>query len=244
MLRPSALVPLLAALLSGCAAAGPRVHEITPDLRVEELRPGLWLHTSWGVVDGTRYPSNGLIVQEGDSLVLVDTAWGEPATERLLQWVESELAAPLRGAVVTHWHDDRTSGIPALRRRGVPVRAHPLTVRLTAEAGRAAPDALEGLDAPGSAVGAGGVEVFYAGPGHTPDNVLVWVPAAGALFGGCAVRERAATSLGNTADADLREWPRSIERALERYGSASIVVPGHGTPGGAELLTHTRSLFR
>lgn len=246
MKRASALLPLLAAaLLAGCATAAPRVREISPDLRVEEIRPGLWLHTSWGVLDdGSRFPSNGLVVEAGDSLVLIDTAWGEPETERLLAWIDTAFAAPLRGAVVTHWHDDRTAGIGALRRRGIPVRGHPLTARLTAEKGAPAPDALAGLDAPGSAVAVGGVEVFFPGPGHTFDNVMVWVPSAGALFGGCAVRELATTSLGNTADGDLREWPVSIERARARYGSAvSVVVPGHGSPGGADLLEHTRGLF-
>lgn len=255
MPRPSVLLRLLAsaALLGACAgeeaspdpapAAGARVRQLSPDLRVEELRPGLWLHTSWSVLEGgVRFPSNGLLVEAGDSLVLVDSAWGEESTERLLAWVDTAFAAPLRGAVVTHWHEDRASIAPLLRRE-IPVRAHPLTARALAERGRPVPDTLAGLAAPGSAVAAGGVEVFYPGPGHTPDNVLVWVPSAGTLFGGCAVREASATALGNTADADVAGWPRSIERALARYGEAEVVVPGHGTPGGADLLAHTRSLF-
>lgn len=251
MTRPLARPVLLfacAALLAGCAgappAAAPRVHQLSADLRVEELRPGLWLHTSWSVIEGgTRVASNGLIVEDGDSLVLVDTAWGEEETELLLAWADTALAVPLRGAVVTHWHDDRTVGIGALRRRGVPVWGHPLTARLVAAQGEPAPDPLAALAAPGSAVRLGGVEVFHPGPGHTLDNVLVWIPGAGALFGGCAVREGGATSLGNVADADLAEWPRSMDRALARYGGASLVVPGHGRPGGVELLEGTRALF-
>ncbi|MFW6078319.1 MAG: hypothetical protein ACODAE_01780 [Gemmatimonadota bacterium] len=85
--------------------------------------------------------------------------------------------------------------------------------------------------------------MFYPGPGHTRDNLMVWLPERGILFGGCAVRAASATSAGNVAHADTLEWPRAVARALERYGSAGRVVPGHGEIGGPELLEHTRSLF-
>jgi metallo-beta-lactamase class B len=73
---------------------------------------------------------------------------------------------------------------------------------------------------------------------------MVWLPAGGVLFGGCAVRPADATTLGNTAHADLKAWTGAIQRALERYGNAEVVVPGHGAKGGPELLRHTLSLLR
>ena len=89
----------------------------------------------------------------------------------------------------------------------------------------------------------GGVEVFYPGAGHARDNVMVWLPQSGVLFGGCAVRAAGTTALGNVADADLTSWPVAIRRAIERYGEANVVVPGLGEPGGADLLRHTLTLF-
>lgn len=60
---------------------------MTDDLRVTELRPGVWMHTSWKMMDsGSRFTSNGLLVREGDSLLLIDTAWGEEPTKALLDW--------------------------------------------------------------------------------------------------------------------------------------------------------------
>ena len=37
------------------------------------------------------YPSNGLIVRDGDELLLIDTAWGAKNTAALLAEIESKL---------------------------------------------------------------------------------------------------------------------------------------------------------
>jgi metallo-beta-lactamase class B VIM len=224
---------LIASLLLAATA-------LSPDLQVRELKPGLWLHTTWRVLaDGTRFPSNGLILDEGGQLLLADTAWGEEPTELLLKWVEAELKKPVRAAVVTHFHDDRLGGGPALARRGIPFHGHPLTRELAQKQGLAAPRALLGLGAIGTAARLGGVEVFYPGPAHTRDNVVVWLPREKVLVGGCPVRAAGAVSLGNVADADVAQYAASMRRVLERYPGAEIVVPGHGEPGGLDLLRNT-----
>lgn len=69
------------------------------------------------------------------------------------------------------------------------------------------------------------------------------MPSARVLFGGCAVKS-IDSNLGNLADADTRAWPGAIHRAMERYGQAQVVVPGHGAEGGKELLTHTLELLK
>jgi metallo-beta-lactamase class B VIM len=226
------------------AAEAPRSWSVSPDLQVSELRPGVWLHTSWQALsDGTRFPSNGLLVREGDRLVLVDTAWGEERTGELLQWIDSMLRLPIARAVITHSHDDRIGGASLLVKRGIPFYAHPLTRQFATEQGLPLPEALEGLTEAGGTTRIGSAEVFYPGPAHARDNVMVWLPESGVLFGTCAVRAAGSTSLGNVADADVPAWPAAIRRTLERYGEARVVVPGHGKPGGSELLRHTLTLF-
>jgi metallo-beta-lactamase class B VIM len=225
------------------AAACARAADITPDLQVRELRPGVWMHTSWQVLDtGQRFPSNGLIVREGGHLLLVDTAWGEQPTEQLLKWIEGTLRLPVRAAIATHFHGDRLGGAPALARRGIPFYAHPLTPALAATLKLPAPRTLDGLAQAGGVDHLESLEVFYPGPAHTRDNVVVWVPAARVLHGGCAVRAGDATVLGNLADADVAAYAGSIRRVLARYPKAEVVVPGHGDPGGRELLEHTVEL--
>jgi metallo-beta-lactamase class B VIM len=182
-------------------------------------------------------------VKEGDGLVLIDTAWGEMLTAELLDEIKQEIKLPVRRAIVTHSHADRIAGADLLRQRGIPVYAHPLTFRRAASVAIAMPtDSLAGLRHPGDAERLGSVEVYFPGPAHSPDNIMVWVPSARVLFGGCAVKS-IDSNLGNLADADTRAWPGAIHRVLERYGQAEVVVPGHGAEGGKELLTHTLELL-
>ena len=57
------------------------------------------------------------------------------------------------------------------------------------------------------------------------------------------LRAKSTTHLGNTNDADLVAWSSSVAKVEARYRQVEIVVPGHGEPGGADLLTHTRGLL-
>jgi metallo-beta-lactamase class B VIM len=239
---------LLVALFAGCASAppAPYVHPTAADvapgeIALREIRDGVWVHVSTSDLgNGLIYPSNGLVVRDGDGVWLVDTAWGEAATAALLDAVETEIGLPVRGAVATHFHDDRVAGSDVLRQRGVPVYASSLTRRLAAAEGNAVPsDSLAGLTVPGTAVRLGPLEVLYPGGGHAHDNLVVYVPGARVLHGGCAVYEMARTHAGNVADADLGAWPGSLRLVRERYPEAEVVVPGHGLPGGTELLDHS-----
>ena len=90
----------------------------------------------------------------------------------------------------------------------------------------------------------GPVELFYPGAAHSTDNLAVYVPSANVLYGGCAVHELSSTSAGNVADADLAEWPTSVERIQKHYPEAEVVIPGHGLPGGLDLLQHTANVVK
>jgi metallo-beta-lactamase class B VIM len=255
---------LLLALLAGCAtaptrptgvqgdrapfsaaeaAAGhPTADEIPPgEVRIREVADGVWVHVATRAIGrDIVFPSNGLIVRDGDGLLLVDPAWGGANTAALLAAIASEIGLPVRRAVSTHFHDDRVAGVDTLAAAGVATLATPLTRRLAAAEGNEVPTySLDGLERPGSAVRFGLVEVFFPGAGHTRDNLVVYVPGAGVLFGGCAVHEVSRRTAGNVADADVGAWAASIRRVQARYPEARLVVPGHGAPGGPELLDHT-----
>lgn len=257
-LSPDALLPtgcawfgtLLLALVAGCAAPSETLEpppypsaSAVPigEARLYPIAPGVWTHVSTQRVPGFGvFSSNGLVVREGQKLWLVDTAWGEPATWALLRAIDRQIGLPVEGAVVTHFHDDRLAGADILAERHIPVYAAPLTHLLARAEGNAVPsDTLSGLGQPGDAVRLGPLEVFYGGAAHTRDNVVVYVPASRVVFGGCAVHEARRTGAGNTADADLGSWAETIRQVRHRYPDALWVVPGHGEPGGTDLLAHT-----
>ncbi len=213
------------------------------ELELQEIASGVWLHTSWGEVNGKPVPSNGLVVRDGAGLILIDAAWGPAATKALLSWVESEAGVPVKQAIVTHFHVDRVGGTPVLERAGIPVLANGKTVELMKGGDLPLPTSLGELE-PGDTVEVGSIEVFYPGPAHTLDNVMVYVPGAKLLYGGCAVRSPDRPGPGYTGDGDVEDWAAAIIRARDRYPDATKVVPGHGAMGDRELLEHTISLFQ
>mgnify|MGYP001028369821 FL=1 len=57
------------------------------------------------------------------------------------------------------------------------------------------------------------------------------------------IAEMAAQNAGNLSDAVPAAWPATLDSLLVRFPDARIVVPGHGAPGGPELIRHTKALL-
>jgi metallo-beta-lactamase class B len=220
------------------SAAGQSEYVLSDDVSVRRLAPGVWLHVTLAGEDFARYPANGLVIEDGEGTLLVDAGWNPQQAERLLAWAQNELRRPVRAAVVTHFHEDRLGGMKALLARGLPVYGLDETARLAGAAQKQAPSR---TFAEQQRVGP--IELFFPGAGHSRDNIVVWHPSSGVLFGGCFVKDGAAKDLGNVADADLAAWPSSLERTRGQFPQMRTVVPGHGLPGGPELLLHTQELL-
>ena len=225
----------------------PNAEDLTVSLGLDLVAPGVWVHSTVREVRGFgSVLSNGLVVASGTEALLVDAGWGEDPvadTRQILAEAERVSGASVQRAVFSHHHADSVEGIAALRDASIPTSASSMTADLM-EADWGRPDSLLG---PGDVwtLGYGDrqLEVFYAGPGHTVDNVVVYVPSARVLYTGCLVRPGESNSLGNTADADIDEWAESVARVRERYrGRVDVVVPSHGPPGGPEVLDHTIEL--
>lgn len=224
----------------------PDSSEIPPEtVQLYRLAENVWAHVTTHRFGDDIFPSNGLIVRDGEELLLVDTAWGRTGTQRLLSAIESTLGAPVTRVISTHFHDDRVGGTQYLAELGIATFATPLSRALARAAGNDVPEHdIAGLAETGKLVSFGPVQIYYPGAAHAADNIVIYVPEARLLFGGCAVHEASRKSAGNIADADLTEWPKSINRIRERFPEARIIVPGHGVPGGPGLLEHTITVVR
>ncbi len=213
------------------------------NVRLEPLMPGVWMHVSYNDYKGSRISANGLVVQEGDTLFLIDSAWGDENTKTLLELIEREIGLPVYSAVATHFHEDRTAGARLMQERGIPFFASAATRRLTEAAGATPP--AQTLDISERARGRtvlGPMVILYPGAGHTEDNLVVWLPDHKIIFGGCAVRAAGSKNLGNYADGKPEEWDDAMDRVIAAFPDATMVVPGHGAVGGPDLLRHTRAL--
>jgi metallo-beta-lactamase class B len=260
---PFAVVMVLTVVFATGATAADLVQpqeQVRGDIRLRRLTETVWLHTSEKEITGWgKVSSNGLIVHLDDQVWLIDTAWTDAATAEIADWVISTFGQPLTGAVFTHAHEDKMGGVDALRTRGIATWAHPRSNVLAPTRGLVPAAADLALDADGEArappaggdgiagrpqasVLPPGLSVFYPGPAHTEDNLVVGVEGAGVLFGGCMVRAAFSRSLGNLADADVARWAGSVAAVEARFPRAQIVVPSHGPPGGRELLALTHRL--
>ncbi|WP_372636844.1 subclass B1 metallo-beta-lactamase [Alcanivorax jadensis] len=223
---------------------------LSDDLQVYPLTEHTWVHRSWEVIQGQRYASNGLIIIEDNTLTLIDTAWGDAPTALLLDWMEQRFGKAPDLAILTHSHDDRMGGASTLAARGIPAWAHPATLDIA----RNDPGTFYDPDIPlprtieafteQSRIKFANLELYYPGPAHSPDNIIVWYGRDEVLIGGCAVKGGSATAIGYVEGSNANHWPVAMENVLTHYSEASIVVPGHGDIGDASLLTHTRDLAR
>jgi metallo-beta-lactamase class B len=216
---------------------------IREDLEVERLAEGVWRHVSYEELEGFgRVPANGLVVVSDGEAALLDTPWTDDQTHALADWVEERLGARLTVVVPTHSHGDCMGGLAAAHDRGARSYASVKTVGIARDKGLPVPKESVDIerDIP---LGSRVLEARFVGPGHTVDTLVVWLPAVRILFGGDLVRSAASRSLGFTEEADLEAWPASVEALRRAYGDAALIVPGHGRPGGDELLTHTLELL-
>jgi metallo-beta-lactamase class B len=154
---------------------------------------------------------------------------------------ETVPAAPITQAVATHFHRDRTGGIPALEVAGIPTVAHPKTLELARSHGTAVPTAAADFVQETARLSEE-CELFFPGAGHTRDNIVVWLPHQRVLFGGCFLKSVTSPDLGSLADAVVADWAGSAQRVRARYPACKVTVPGHGTISG-DPLGHTLALL-
>ncbi len=217
---------------------------LSDDIWVERISENLWRHVSYTEFSSTgRVPANGLVVLAEGMAGIIDTPWNVEQTRTLIEWISRRFRAETTVVIPTHYHEDCLGGLAAAHQMGAVSYALDRTVTLAKRAGHEVP---RNPFPDSTVVSVGALKLFlaYHGGAHTPDNIVVWIPSEKVLFGGCAVRSASSKRLGNTREAVLEEWPGTIESLMTRYGKARLIVPGHGSPGGKELLEHTLVLIR
>jgi glyoxylase-like metal-dependent hydrolase (beta-lactamase superfamily II) len=210
------------------------------ELEVTKLADDVYQHTSYKEVGSYgMVGASGLIVIDGVNAHIIDTPWTIKDTKKLVAWIESK-DLTLKSAVVTHFHKDASGGLSYLNSLKIKTYATSLTNNLLSRDLREKSNN-EISDNTFELV-KNNLEVFYPGAGHSKDNVVVWLPKANILFGGCFVKNMNSNGLGYTGDASIKDWPKSIERVINKYPNINVVVPGHGKVGGINLLNHTKQL--
>lgn len=218
------------------------------DVSFTKLAPNVWQHTSYLDLPGIGpVPSNGLLVLDGDSTLLVDTAWTDAQTKLILQWAAQVQARPVRAAIVTHAHKDKMGGIAALHDAGIATWAHAFTNEDAPKNGFQAARNELAFTPEGWAIGAGAeafapLKIYYPGGAHTRDNITIGLPAAGIAFGGCMIKGSDSPTLGNLADADLGAYAQSARNFAAAFPAAQTIAMSHSPAESRDAIKRTVEL--
>jgi glyoxylase-like metal-dependent hydrolase (beta-lactamase superfamily II) len=255
--------PAPTAAPTASSAFEPQQYIIDQDLSIRAVAPGVYV-----ITHAFPWPGNSMLVEMSSSdLVLVDTPYTPEATAQVLEWAREELGERSLTAVVTGYHYDNLGGSSYLVEQGIPLYGSSETAKLLEERGDdlraltmewlqgsqnrrfrevheklpyAPPDHLfeleQGLEL---AFDGETVQVYYPGPTHAPDNVVVYFPARKLLFGGCMII--GGGSVGNVSDANLTAWPESVRKLVQF--DVTMLVPGHGDRLDPQLIQNTIDLL-
>lgn len=203
----------------------------------------------------------------GNKGVLIDTPNETTGTKSLIEWINSKFGNLELVAINTGFHYDNLGGNEFLRSKGITIYGAGLTARLVEEHATESKEnvleytskledqkyfkAFSNLNffpptntfeiSDGLNLNINGeiFEVYFPGESHTIDNMVVYIKNKNVLFGGCMVLSMNHSRPGYIADANMIDWPKSVEKVRAKYKNAKIVIPGHGGWGNSELLKHT-----
>ena len=215
---------------------------IDEDIQLIHLQDSIFIHVSMHQSGQYgRFSSNGLIIIKNGKAVMVDTPMDNEKTERLTKYIMDSLNVKLTTLIIGHFHADCMGGLEYLKRIGVNSIANSKTIEKCKEIDLPVPSIAftetKNFDFNGEII-----ECGFFGAGHSFDNITVWIPNKKILFGGCLIKSLSSRSLGNLADAVVSDWDLTVQNIMKEYPDIKTVIPGHGSYGGSELLTHTIEL--
>lgn len=216
---------------------------ISKSIQIHDLGDSIFIHES--IHDFPQFgpfPSNGLIIVSQGKALMIDTPVDEEETINLYNYFLDSLDVKISHFIPGHFHDDCIGGLTALHKLGVSSMSFEITHELSTKNGFPVAQKQFG---PNHDFEFNGRKIIcnYFGPGHTEDNITIWIPENKILFGGCLVKSLDYKGTGNLKDANPKAWPATLKKIASSFLDVKVIVPGHGMWGGKELLKHSIDIF-
>jgi metallo-beta-lactamase class B len=214
-----------------------------PPLEIKELQKNFYVYTTFNTYQDKKFPANGLYVVTSAGVIIIDTPWDTTQFSVLLDTIASRHVLRAVMCISTHFHEDRTGGLNYFNSAGLATYSTIATDVIIAERGFPRANHLMSRDTV-FMVGDIQMEVFYPGPGHTLDNIVVWFPGERILYGGCLIKSTDDSTLGNTKDGNLQEYAASVQRVKKRFPQPKWVIPGHQSWKDRRSVEHTLKMAK
>jgi glyoxylase-like metal-dependent hydrolase (beta-lactamase superfamily II) len=220
----------------------------------QQIAPGVWFLLG----DAPKGYSNTIVIEMHDYLIVVDANYPARAKE-LIAITKTLSPKPVRFVFDTHHHGDHSygnstwtaagattfayQGVTEEMNRYEPIRwraaesrredvrdLHQPDVERPKQTFTASPFILKDTTRE--------VRFYFLGWSHTRGDGFVWLPTERILCTGDAAVNGPRNKLW---DANLANWPIVLNKALDLH--PIHVLPGHGNPGGPEILTGQRDFL-
>lgn len=216
--------------------------QTTNDLKITHLTGDFYIYNTYKLFGTKVQPANGMYVLTDSGAVLIDTPWDTFPFGNLLDSIQAKHHKKVILCIATHSHEDRTFGLDYYRKKRIKTFTSKLTDEISKKNATPRAEFLFEKDTTFS-IGQHSFETYYAGPGHTADNIVIWFNKEKILYGGCLVKSTEATDLGYIAEANLGEWPKSIKKIQVRYHDPAFIIPGHYDWTSKRSLDYTLELL-
>lgn len=222
---------------------------------VKQIAPGVWFRE--GEIKDKGH-CNNIWIEMKDYLIVVDANFPSGA-EACLADIKKTSKKPVKYVFDTHHHGDHAYGNPVWTKLGATTLAY---VGVAEEMKRYEPAGWQGAAKTRKDVAALNlstaeppkqtfkekqfvledssrrVEFHFFGWAHTRGDGFVYLPKESILCTGDAVVNGPFNYLGHANSAN---WPNVIDQVKNL--KASTILPGHGVPGGSEVLNGQRQFF-
>jgi len=232
-MRTTAAILLLLFFVNGTYAQNGR-----SKLQITQLTGDFYVFTTFNSYKGTLVPANGMYLVTNDGVMMFDTPWDTTQFQPLLDSIKIRHRKNVVACIATHFHEDRTGGLQYYSQRGIKTYTTTQTDELSRNRGMKRAEFLVHKDTV-FMIGQYSFQTYFPGPGHAPDNIVVWFEKEKVLYGGCLVKSADNSDLGNLSDANIKEYATTIRNVQEKCKDARYVIPGHGNWTNAHALDHT-----
>ena len=207
-------------------------------LRISHLTGNFYVFTTYNLYKGNRIPANGLYVVTNTGVIMIDTPWDTTQFQPLLDSIKRKHDQNVVMSIATHFHEDRTGGLGYYKQHGINTYTTKRTDSLSQKRNMERAEFLLHHDTT-FRIGQYTFQTYFPGHGHTPDNIVIWFENEKILYGGCLIKSVVDNTLGNLADASIKDYATTVKNVQKKFKNPRFVIPGHNDWIDPKSVQHT-----